>query len=193
MDNLPELPGVYAIRQTEGRPLSHLPTGFSDLVYIGSAANQRGLRQRIRHYYHPGPTQLTNNRVNQLVMNSDGFGLSYLVAPDRKAAKVREAALLNRFYHDHGQLPPENRQLPAMSLREVEENLAKLNDFEQPEWSTYYSSGVCSGCGRRGRVLLADGNDPFYRGVYVAICSCREYVCDDEYCDGLHLECDESD
>lgn len=81
--------------------------------------NDDGLRLRIRlcyHLdynpdyrltYHSGSTQLTNSEVEDLVIGEwGGPYLSYLVAPEKATAVLWETALLNRFMHEHGQLPP---------------------------------------------------------------------------------------
>jgi hypothetical protein len=62
-ENAPREKGVYVIRQTAGKPFGRLQ-GESDLLYIGIAESEGGLRQRLLQYFHPGPTQWTNRRIN---------------------------------------------------------------------------------------------------------------------------------
>jgi len=61
----PTRSGVYVIRMAGGRRFGRL-RGESDILYIGSTEAKRELRQRLRQYLHPGPTQWTNKRVNEL-------------------------------------------------------------------------------------------------------------------------------
>ena len=168
LDNLPELPGLYAI----AGPSQAQKLGNSDLVYIGCAANQEGLRRRVRQYFHPGSSQRTSQRINSLVMSGAQDGLSYAVAPSIETALRWEIALISAYRFDHAQLPRENRTVSAMQRDVVLATLSELAIFEQPDWETQYQRASCSVCGARGRVLLAGGDDPFYRGTYVAVCDC---------------------
>src|SRR5438105_1131032 len=72
----PPLFGVYAIRSRT--PFSRA-AGVSDILYVGSARNRDGLRMRIRRYFHPGPTQSTNQRVLSRCGDSDDFEISHVV------------------------------------------------------------------------------------------------------------------
>lgn len=101
----PRRPGVYAIRRSE--PYSRA-RGVSDLVYIGSAANQQGLQMRLRQYFHPGPTQATNRRILALVRKADDFEVAFVVTLSPAKAKALEAELLERYELDHAELPPMN-------------------------------------------------------------------------------------
>ncbi len=103
--NTPPRLGVYAIRR---RNPYRLRKGESDLVYIGSAANQQGLSMRLRQYFHPGPTQATNRRILNLVEKSNDFEVAFAVVSSPAKAKALEAELLERYEADHAGLPPEN-------------------------------------------------------------------------------------
>ena len=70
LKRVPRAFGVYIIRKTEPVKRSR---GESDIVYVGSACNQNGLRGRINQYYSPGPTQFTNRRILELVGESDDY------------------------------------------------------------------------------------------------------------------------
>jgi hypothetical protein len=101
----PEAFGVYAVRCLD-RHKTRL--GQSDLVYIGSAANQRGLKGRIRQYFHYGPTQRTNQRIIRLVGQSTRYEIAFTVSTSPSEVKLLEALLLQRYEAAHGQLPPQN-------------------------------------------------------------------------------------
>src|SRR2546421_12306475 len=76
LERTPEGPGVYVIRRAT--PVTRR-SGESDIVYIGSAANERGLRTRLPHYFHPGPTQRTNRRILTLMEDARDFVVSFSV------------------------------------------------------------------------------------------------------------------
>lgn len=185
IDNLPSIPGVYVVGARTASPMKR---GRSDLVYVGSAANQDGLRLRIRQYYHPGPSQVTNKRILSLITASDDHFLSYLTAPSGEVAKKWETAILNRFYQEHGQLPPENKRVTSMNPHTAGEVLLEL-ETATIEWSSEFDTRWCSVCHTEGRVNLAGGNDPFYNGLYVWVCECGKFVCDDDNCEEEHSEC----
>ncbi len=95
--------GVYAIRRSSQ---IQLLKGESDIVYIGSAANAQGLQMRLRQYWHPGPTQYTNQRIREQAL-SIPLAVAWKVVPD---PLVQEKDLLRRFEREHGQIPPLNRR-----------------------------------------------------------------------------------
>jgi hypothetical protein len=102
---LPTTRGVYVIV---------LPTpeqrrrGASDIAYIGRATNRNGLQGRIRQYYHPGPTQSTNQAMKQrLYAEGCALRLGFVVSD---SATRLESDLLERFEAEHDELPPFNKQ-----------------------------------------------------------------------------------
>lgn len=105
---LPQAPGVYAILLPENRPRL---LGDSNIGYIGSAANQNGLRGRIRQYFHPGPTQSTNIAMKKRLSEPDcAFRIGFVMTAASADAKRLESDLLIQFESEHGELPPYNRQ-----------------------------------------------------------------------------------
>lgn len=107
LTSLPTSSGVYIILlpQPEQRR-----QGASDIGYIGSAVNQKGLRGRVRQYYHPGPTQSTNIAMRQRLC-AQACALQGFMATDTAAvAKRLESDLLIQFEAEHAELPPYNRQ-----------------------------------------------------------------------------------
>ena len=99
----PTQPGVYVIRMTGGQRFGRL-RGESDILYIGSTEAKRGLRQRLRQYLHPGPTQWTNKRVNQLAKK---YEMEVAWYPCDEAGNL-EHQLLRRYLEQHDELPPLN-------------------------------------------------------------------------------------
>ena len=104
---LPREKGTYVIRKlTEfGRLM-----GSSDIIYIGSAINNDGIRSRVRHYFHPGPTQLTSQRINSLFSRILDLEISWVTETPTNLARGLETQLLEIYKGDHIELPPLNRR-----------------------------------------------------------------------------------
>jgi hypothetical protein len=98
---------VYVIRRRQDYQRR---VGESDILYVGSAVNQQGLKIRIRQYFHPGPTQRTNKRILALIADSAEFELAYVEAKSIPEAKTLEATILDNYERDHAELPPENKR-----------------------------------------------------------------------------------
>jgi hypothetical protein len=62
------------------------------------------MKQRISHYFHPGPTQWTNRRINDLVKKY-AMEIAWLACDEPVNI---ENALLRRYVGDHDELPPLN-------------------------------------------------------------------------------------
>lgn len=104
---LPREPGVYALKFCRDYPRR---IGNSDLLYIGVATNNEGIRKRLYQYFHPGPTQRTNKRILALVADNEDFEVAFAIARSVPEAKMLEATLLENYETDHGELPPENKR-----------------------------------------------------------------------------------
>ncbi|HUY13543.1 MAG TPA: hypothetical protein VMX16_07930 [Terriglobia bacterium] len=102
---VPTLPGVFAIRRETSFPCAR---GTSDLIYIGSATNENGLRTRIGQIFTPGPTQSTNRRLRDLVGKTEAYNVSWLETDSKARAKQLKSELLEQYEKEHGELPPEN-------------------------------------------------------------------------------------
>ncbi len=104
---LPTFNGVYVIINdvSFGRFV-----GESDIVYIGSASGENGLRGRILEYFHPGPTQNANKRMNGILHLHPGLKISYTLTPSADDGQALESSLLNEYDKQHGELPPANRK-----------------------------------------------------------------------------------
>jgi excinuclease UvrABC nuclease subunit len=112
IDAAPSTAGVYVIRCRTPFPRA---LGTSDVLYVGSARNRDGLRMRLRQYFHPGPTQRTNQRMLARCGDSTDYEVSYVTCDSANAAVRLEAEILARYVSEHGELPPENRVLPSGS------------------------------------------------------------------------------
>jgi hypothetical protein len=109
-DQAPETSGGYAFRQS--RPVKLL-RGQSDIVYIGRAMSNlpgphHNLRHALREYLHPGRSQKTKIRIGRRAIQ-EAWEVSWKVSDSPDSL---ECELLRRFYHEHGQLPPDNRAWP---------------------------------------------------------------------------------
>ncbi len=106
--------GVYVIRRNTPFPRIR---DESDILYIGSATNRDGLRMRLRHYFHPGPTQWTNQRLLARCGDSSDYDISFVTCANEDAALELEIGLLTRYRGDHLELPPENRSMPGKTRK----------------------------------------------------------------------------
>ena len=104
---LPTSNGVFVIRNDT--PFGRF-VGESDIVYIGSASNENGLRGRILQYFNPEPTQGTNKRINGILHSRPGLKISYVLKPSTEDANALESSLLKEYERQHGELPPANRK-----------------------------------------------------------------------------------
>ena len=107
---LPAMPltfGVYVIRS---KKLLKGLRGDSDIVYIGSATNQRGLRGRIGQFFSPGPTQPTNKRIQARIGGQDHYDIAWVENETIGQARSLESDLLDKYLSEHDELPPENRK-----------------------------------------------------------------------------------
>lgn len=103
----PAQPGVYFICHKDAGPDDRC------VVYIGSASSAGGLRQRLAHYFSPGPTQRTNQRILKEITASRGHDLFYLETLTGGEAKDLEARLLEAFKNRFGRLPTYNLKMPS--------------------------------------------------------------------------------
>lgn len=80
--------------------------GESDILYIGSSKSS--LRQRLRFYFNPGPSQHTNIRINKML---NKYSIDVAVATNSNPVEL-ESKLLIEYYIDHDEQPPFNFQGP---------------------------------------------------------------------------------
>jgi excinuclease UvrABC nuclease subunit len=104
---LPTSNGVYVIKNdiSFGRFV-----GESDIIYIGSASDENGLRGRILQYFNPEPTQITNKRINGILHLRPGLKISYVLKASVDDVNALESSLLKEYDRQHGELPPANRK-----------------------------------------------------------------------------------
>ncbi len=95
--------GVYILRLATGKLFGRL-RGASDILYVGSSTCQGGLRQRLLHYFHPGPTQWTNLRINSY-LNRYKMEIAWLLTNNPLNL---EHKLLTQYEEDHDEQPPFN-------------------------------------------------------------------------------------
>lgn len=97
----PQKSGIYVIRMSGGKCFGRLQ-GETDIVYIGST---KQLKRRFYQFLHPGPTQWTNQRINQL-LKKYSFEIAWL---ENDNPKIPEHNLLRQFLAEHDEFPPLNR------------------------------------------------------------------------------------
>ena len=100
----PAEPGVYVVRHSNGS-FGRL-RGSSDILYIGKSEARGGMRQRIRGYFNPGPSQWTNQRIHSFLQRQVAMELR--VMPTRNPRQL-ESQLIEQYVADHDELPPFNR------------------------------------------------------------------------------------
>lgn len=107
LGDLPTATGVYSMRfPTEQARLR----GTSDIAYIGKATNQKGLRGRVRQYFHPGWRQSTNLAMKARLVEGMLLEFAYTVTAGVGDAVSLESELLLAFEGEHGERPPFNKQ-----------------------------------------------------------------------------------
>lgn len=104
IENAPQKPGVYVIRKANGQRFGRLQ-GKSDVLYIGSCEAKKGIKQRLQQYLHPGPTQWTDRRINQLAKKYE-MEVAWCLCDEPRNF---EHNLLVQYLKDHDELPPLNR------------------------------------------------------------------------------------
>lgn len=104
ISRIPAIPGVYIMRNNE-RSFGRLK-GKSDILYIGSA--KKSLRNRVRFYFKPGPSQKTNIRINSML---NKYSIDIAVIPDNDPVQL-ESKLLIQYFNEHDEQPPFNFQGP---------------------------------------------------------------------------------
>jgi len=102
--------------------------GESDILYIGSTEAKRGLRQRLRQYLYPGPTQWTNKRVNELAKK---YEMEVAWYPCDEASDL-EHQLLRRYLEQHDELPPLNHA-SRKKLKKALLKTIRVSDEVTPE------------------------------------------------------------
>lgn len=98
-------PGVYLLRIKGGTIFSRI-VGETDILYIGSTKN---LKKRFYSYNHPGPSQHTNKKVKNFVVNL-GHDAEFMwkEESDPERARITENELILRYQRDHHEYPPLN-------------------------------------------------------------------------------------
>ena len=104
---LPTSKGVYGIKNDTsfGRFV-----GESDIIFIGSAGGENGLRGRILQYFNPEPIQITNKRINGILHLRPELKIAYVLKASADDAIALESSLLKEYDRQHGELPPANRK-----------------------------------------------------------------------------------
>lgn len=116
--NAPGQLGVYVLRRAYGKRFGRL-RGKSDILYIGSTEAEKGLRQRLRQYLHPGPTQWTNKRINELLKKyKTEVAWCTCEEPDNS-----EHDLLVQYMTEHDELPPLNHATKRLLKKVLKEEL----------------------------------------------------------------------
>ena len=104
LQEAPKEVGLYVFRTKDGTRFGRL-RGESDIIYIGSAKGQGGIRRRLYSHLHPGPTQATNKRSRWL---QDKVQMEVAWECGETAAS-KEGLALGLYRQDHWEFPPLNR------------------------------------------------------------------------------------
>ena len=135
----PTTSGIYIMRKSQGQQFGRL-CGESDILYIGST--KTSLKKRLRQYFHPGPTQLTNIRINYM-LTLHAVEISWLISAQ---PRVFEAELLQEYFEDHDELPPFNAQGAQVSRKSISIKDRKMNKERVLEFLEEHRGGICDDC-----------------------------------------------
>jgi excinuclease UvrABC nuclease subunit len=102
--NAPQQKGVYVIRKAKGQLVDYI-RGKSDILYIGTTEEKKGLKGRLKRYFQPSAED-TALRVQQYATKHQ-TEIAWCVC-DRPYNF--ETDLNQQFQKDHDQLPLLNRQ-----------------------------------------------------------------------------------
>jgi hypothetical protein len=121
--NVPKDIGVYVIRKAGGRRFGRL-RGKSDILYIGSATSQGGLKQRLQHYFRPGRRQLTNQRINEFAKKYP-MEVAWCLSHEPNL----EYELLKQYLKEHDELPPLNHASIRLLYKTVTDEAKGTDSF----------------------------------------------------------------
>ena len=131
--SLPLTPGVYGICAAGPD---------SEVIYIGCAANARGLRGRILQYFRPGPSQHTNHRVRNFIGSSgNAYLLFYRSAASSQQARTLEYQILTDFVHQNRRLPRLNRVVPELPNAPA---TSFFRDDVERDWASLLAHITCA-------------------------------------------------
>ncbi|MCK5580755.1 MAG: GIY-YIG nuclease family protein [Candidatus Omnitrophica bacterium] len=101
LPEIPTVPGTYVLifPKCFGRL-----KGKSNILYIGKSS--KSLRQRLKFYFKPGPTQHTSKRINKFLKENKEIKISFIT---NNNPRVLEKKLLQNYFKDHDEYPPLNR------------------------------------------------------------------------------------
>ena len=107
MEGLPNSKGVYVIRLADGKTVKRL-TGDSDILYIGSGK----LRNRLGAHLLSRWSFKDKGWLIALIRTKFPLEFGHFANATPRDA---ESELLGRYFKDHFELPPANRQMPKPS------------------------------------------------------------------------------
>lgn len=121
--NAPKRWGAYVIRTTGGKSFGRL-RGKSDILYIGSTKNKRGLNQRLTQFLNPGPTQWTSQRINKFIKKYP-VEVAWRISDEPRNL---ESELLQQYFKEHEELPPLNRAGSKLIEKIIRETI-RVGDY----------------------------------------------------------------
>lgn len=115
--------------------------GDSDVLYIGSS--ESSLKQRLRFYLHPGPTQITNIRINAM-LDLYNVEVTWMTTDQ---PQIKESELLQEYFYDHDELPPFNAQGARVTASMVPKKPKKMGNRERVlDFLEKSEHGICDDC-----------------------------------------------
>jgi hypothetical protein len=87
LDLLPGAEGIYIMRLR--KPFGRLK-GKSDILCIGSSIGAGGLKDRIKFYFRPGPTQRTILRIFNALSKQKNVEISAFTTTEGRARKAEK-------------------------------------------------------------------------------------------------------
>ncbi|PIU84042.1 MAG: excinuclease ABC subunit C, partial [Elusimicrobia bacterium CG06_land_8_20_14_3_00_38_11] len=95
--NLPQLPGVYIMRDLSGR-----------IIYVGKATS---LKSRVKSYFIDTEKSLKNSLLVKTIKNID-----YILTANVKEALILEESLIKRFQPKYNVLLKDDKRYPYIKI-----------------------------------------------------------------------------
>ena len=134
LENLPDSPGVYIMKNAEGR-----------VIYVGKAVS---LKNRVRNYFQPG-TLREQPKTRRLVQ--DIVSIGYVVVKNEAEALMLESNLIKQHHPHYNILLKDNKHFPYLriNLKEDYPRLEIVRRIPKNDRAKYFGPYLAAGSLRR--------------------------------------------
>ncbi|HAX61511.1 MAG TPA: excinuclease ABC subunit C [Elusimicrobia bacterium] len=119
LDNLPEFPGVYIMRNLSGR-----------IIYVGKASS---LKSRVRSYFIDTEKSLKNSLLVKTIKNID-----YILTTNVKEALILEESLIKRFQPKYNILWKDDKRYPFIKITNEKFPAIIISRRKKPDGGKYF-------------------------------------------------------